>query len=84
MNNNNNNLKTRRQWFSSGLRWGVAGLMAAVSARLLNRDKTADQSCADPKGHTGCRGCGVLNGCSLPRALSFKQFLQKKNGKTNS
>ncbi|MHC4881512.1 MAG: hypothetical protein ACYTFX_12405 [Planctomycetota bacterium] len=81
---NEDKITTRRQWFTAGLRWGVAGLMAAVSVHLLRREKSASQSCIDPKGYIGCRGCGVLNGCSLPQALSFKRFLQKKNGKTNS
>lgn len=77
MRTNKNNL-TRRQCFTAGLRWTAAGLIAAVSGHLLRREKK--QACIDPKGHIGCRGCGVLSGCSLPRAVSFKQFLQKKNG----
>jgi hypothetical protein len=78
------NMATRRQWFAAGLRWGIVGLISAVSGHFLSRKKTDDQSCVDPKGHTGCRGCGVLNGCSLPRALSVKQFLNQKNEKRES
>ena len=73
---------SRRRWFAAGLRWGVAGLISAVSVHLLSRKK--EDSCIDPHGHLSCRGCGALDGCSLPRALSVKQYLQKNNEKRKS
>ena len=79
-----NNIKTRRQWFTAGLRWGVGGLMAAAVGFLARRRQIGTETaCVDPKGRAGCGGCDVLNGCSLPRALSYKRF-QEQNGKTNT
>jgi hypothetical protein len=80
---NKDKMTTRRRWFMAGLRWTAAGVISAVSLRLLSR-KPTDESCADPHGLLSCRDCGALNGCSLPRALSLKQFLQKDNGKHKS
>jgi hypothetical protein len=74
---------TRRHWFTAGLRWTAAALISAVSLRLLSR-KPTEESCVDPHGHLSCRDCGALNGCSLPRALSLKQFLQKNDEKRES
>ena len=75
---------SRRGCFTAGLRWAVMGLISVLSFRLLMREKTTSQSCIDPKGHVGCRGCGSLNECALPRALSFKQLIKKQNGKSKS
>ena len=85
MKTNKDNTTTRRSALMASLRWGAGGLMALavgllVSRKQLNRENT----CIDPKGRVGCRNCSSLQGCSLPRGLSVKQYLQKNNEKRKS
>jgi hypothetical protein len=78
-------ITTRRHWLTGSLRWGIGGLMATtvglfIGRKQLNRETT----CSDPKGRIGCRNCSLLQGCGLPRGLSVKQFLNRKNEERNS
>jgi len=84
MNADKNNNISRRHWFTASLRWAVLGSIALVSGRLLMRGQRSEQSCVDPKGYLGCGNCAVLKGCSLPRALSLKQFLRKDDEQRKS
>ncbi len=68
---------TRRQWITATVRWGALGAAAAAWLRVSGRgDSAGERTCIDLKGHTGCRACGLLDSCGLPRALSVKQFLK--------
>ncbi len=72
---NSTTAPNRRQWIRSALRWATVGVMAAATGWLGRRNgiDLNQQTCADPKGQVGCRGCGLLNNCGHPKALSFKQ-----------
>lgn len=72
------NETTRRQWFTGLLRGGLLAAFAVASVHLLGRDAKGGDTCGDPAGHIGCRACLDLDGCHLPRALSVKQFLRKR------
>jgi hypothetical protein len=79
------NTISRRSALMTSLRWGIGGLMATtvglfIGRKQLNRETT----CSDPKGRIGCRDCSLLQGCGLPRGLSVKQFLNRKNEERNS
>ncbi len=81
----NDKRTSRRQWLRGFLRWGLLGAMTGLSAHLLQRKPGIEESpCLDPQGDTGCRRCLSLGGCKLPRALSIKQFLNRRNEKRNS
>ncbi|MEN6306723.1 MAG: hypothetical protein ABFD91_03125 [Anaerohalosphaeraceae bacterium] len=73
--NNSATESNRRQWIQSALRWATVGMMAAAVGWLGRRNgiDLNRQTCGDPKGQVGCRGCGLLNNCGHPKALSFKQ-----------
>lgn len=66
----------RRQWG----RWAVAGLLASAAGLLWKRNGIAlnQQRCADKEGRIGCQQCGIFDRCGHPRALSVKQFLEKR------
>lgn len=72
--NNNTTVSDRRQWIRSALRWATVGMMAAATGLLVRRNgiDLSRQTCADPKGLVGCRGCGLLSHCGHPKALSFR------------
>lgn len=72
-----NRISTRRQWISATARWGAIGAIAAAWLRVSGGKPLGEQVCIDLKGQTGCRGCGLLSECGLPRALSVKQFLSR-------
>ena len=77
---NTENKTSRRQWFATLLRGGLLAAFGGASIHLLRRESSGEETdCADPKGHIGCRACRELNHCKLPRALSVKQFLNKRN-----
>ncbi|MCE5185812.1 MAG: hypothetical protein LLF76_06770 [Planctomycetaceae bacterium] len=77
-----NTLSTRRQWLSATLRGAVLAGIACVWAHLSRRRQSPETACADPR--TGCRTCGSLENCSLPRALSVKEFLKEGNDGQNT
>ncbi|MGH2271554.1 hypothetical protein ACQ9LF_07125 [Anaerohalosphaeraceae bacterium U12dextr] len=73
--NNSTTVPSRRQWIRSALRWATVGVLAAATGWLGRRNgiDLNRQTCADPQGRVGCRGCGLVKQCGHPKALSFKQ-----------
>lgn len=66
---------SRRELLRGMARLAALGGIALVAARLLGRVPGVSpaaglQSCVSDG---RCRGCGVLDGCGLPQALSFRQ-----------
>lgn len=81
------NKKVNRRNALAGLaRWGVLGIVGAVTGVFLKRTLTSEneQACADTARRLGCRQCGQLDQCGLPRALSVKQFLKKHDEERES
>jgi hypothetical protein len=70
----------RRNWLLAAGRWGVVGLIAATVGRLWKRNGVSmnRQICVDTEGKIGCRGCAYFDACGHPKALSAKQFLEKR------
>ncbi len=71
-------VQSRRRIFAGALRYAALGVLAAGGffvgvkrRRLLRQGKCINGG----PGQLGCRGCGVLQQCGLPRALSAKKVL---------
>jgi hypothetical protein len=85
MNSKQDKQTSRRRMALDAVRWGLAAGMGALSVHFLRGKSGLQESdCIDAKGLTGCRACIEWNYCRLPRALSVKQFLHKKNDQPNS
>ena len=72
-------IQNRRDVFAGALRYAALGVLAAGGAfaglkrrRLLRQGKCINGG----PGQSGCRGCGVLQQCGLPQALSAKKVLE--------
>ncbi len=71
-------VKSRRDVFAGALRYMAVGVLAAGGffvgvkrRRLVRQGKCINGG----PGQLGCRGCGALQQCGLPRALSAKKVL---------
>jgi hypothetical protein len=74
-----NAIHSRRGLLGSVLRWGAAMGAAAGGLALFkrNRGPISETECRDPEGRTGCKACGLMASCGLPRGLSFKQVTRE-------
>jgi hypothetical protein len=63
--------ESRREFFRSGTRYAVLGMLAVGAAVLGRRSVTRmpNQTCIND-GY--CHGCTAFTGCGLPQALSAK------------
>lgn len=86
MNADSDKKVNRRNALAGLARWGVLGVVGAVTGVFLKRKPTVEneQACVDTARRLGCRQCGQLDRCGLPRALSVKQFLKKHNEERES
>jgi hypothetical protein len=64
--------ESRREFFRSGARYALLGVLAVAAAILGRRSVTRlpNQTCFN---QGVCRGCTAFAGCGLPQALSRKQ-----------
>lgn len=77
---NKQKTNSRRDFILRPVRWAAAVVITGISASLLSRRSSATkETCSDPQGRIGCGDCQVLPGCRLPRGLTFKQFLRRKD-----
>jgi len=71
-------MQTRREFLTACLRYPVAASLGAVAVLLAGRRGTGlpnNQTC---RRHGICSGCGELDRCGLPQALSRKQAQRGK------
>lgn len=59
----------RREFFRAAGRYGLAGLLLAVTAVVSRKPAPPGQKCVN---QGICGGCGLLSSCGLPQALSVK------------
>jgi hypothetical protein len=74
MNRRLEKLKIRRQMLTATLRYATLGLLGAFGASVISRRRrlVREGKCINDK---VCRGCEILQTCSLPQALSEKEAL---------
>lgn len=76
-------LLERRRFLAATARGGVWAAMGGLASILfLKRTRLEREGkCVDPADQLGCRRCGLLASCRLPRALSAKQASGETRGK---
>ena len=73
--------QSRRQLFTAALRYAALAFFGAAAGasfvkgrRLIRQGKCINNT----PGQSGCRGCKIINSCSLPQALSARKVLGLK------
>jgi len=63
---------SRREFLRGGVRYALLAGVGTVAVSVAGRPggRLTGQTCVN---EGICRGCGVVGGCGLPQALSFKQ-----------
>ena len=74
MNKRLGKVKSRRQLLAAALRYATLGLFGAAGASVISKRRrlAREGKCINDR---VCRGCEVLETCSLPQALSEKEVL---------
>lgn len=74
MNRRLEKVKSRRQMLTATLRYATLGLLGAFGASVISRRRrlVREGKCVNDG---ICRGCYVLQTCSLPQALSEKEAI---------
>lgn len=74
--------ESRREFFRSGVRYAVLGVLSVATAILGRRSITRlpDQTCIN---EGVCRGCTAFAGCGLPQALSAKSVAAPRQSAAN-
>lgn len=62
---------TRRDFLKHAGRYGLAALLGGGAAHLATRDR---ETCIN---NSRCRGCGRIDGCHLPAAVSTRQAMKQ-------
>jgi hypothetical protein len=72
MNRRSGQVKNRRQLLTAALRYATLGLLGTFGASSISRRRrlAREGKCINDR---VCRGCEVLQTCSLPQALSEKE-----------
>lgn len=70
------NAMDRRRLFLRAGRLAAFGAIAGAAGTLAARGQLSQAPCT--RDHV-CRGCGVLTGCGLPQALSFRQATEQQS-----
>ena len=65
---------TRRDFLTHAGRYGLALLIGGGAAHLARRDR---ETCIN---NSRCRGCGRIEGCHLPAAVSTRQAIDQEHG----
>jgi hypothetical protein len=62
----------RREFLRGGIRYALLAGIGAVTAAVAGKQngRLSGQNCVN---EGICRGCGVVDDCGLPQALSFRQ-----------
>ena len=65
---------TRREFLRDGGRWAVALIIGGGAAYLATRDTDGETCINDSR----CRGCGRIDGCHLPAAVSTRAAMKQE------
>ena len=74
------NYKTRREFIKSCFRLGIGAGLLLTGVALGIRKKSDSNENDLCQLSTPCRGCLKYSGCSLPRALTVKNRVEKEGG----